>query len=228
MRIIKSYVIGKEGLEKDIDGFIRSAKSGAYQFDSKNGSEGLKIIKAYFKFIKEEFEKENYNLSFRCYKKLIFLLFGENTEHDYFNYTDILGRISNFNEVVKDYTISMIKILNNDEIVEEVMDYVIKERDVYFDSFREIIIKDLSQEFFKILEEKVIKKIEELKKEDKCYFVYFLTDLAEMQGNKSKYLEICERFRDIFEKEEFEFMKQAYDEEVKEILKSINEKKLKK
>ena len=60
MKIIKTYALSENTLKKDIDKFIRDAKKGAYQYDYKYGLEGLKLIKAYFRMIEEEFKKENY------------------------------------------------------------------------------------------------------------------------------------------------------------------------
>lgn len=57
MKIIKTYTLSEKTLEKDIDKFIRDAKNGKYQYDYKDGQEGLKILKAYFRMIEQELKK---------------------------------------------------------------------------------------------------------------------------------------------------------------------------
>ena len=56
MKITKTYSLSEKTLEKDIGKFMRDAKKGAYQYDYKYGQEGLKLIKAYFRMIEEEFK----------------------------------------------------------------------------------------------------------------------------------------------------------------------------
>ena len=76
MKIIKkyNYKLTEETLEEDIDKFTRDVKKGAYQMDHRYGQEGLKLIKAYFRMIEEEFKKGNFEISRISYKKLMFLL----------------------------------------------------------------------------------------------------------------------------------------------------------
>ncbi len=74
MKITKTYSLSEKSLEKDIDKFIRDAKKGAYQYDYKYGQEGLKLIKAYFRMIEEEFKNQNFQVARVCYKKLLLFL----------------------------------------------------------------------------------------------------------------------------------------------------------
>jgi len=60
VKVIKKYALSEETLEKDIDKFIVDAKNGAYHYDYRYGQEGLKLIKAYFRMIEEEFKRQNY------------------------------------------------------------------------------------------------------------------------------------------------------------------------
>jgi len=69
LKIIKKYEykLSEGNLDKDIDKFIKEAKNGTYQMDHRYGQEGLKIIKACFRMIKDEFKNENYKVARDCY-----------------------------------------------------------------------------------------------------------------------------------------------------------------
>ena len=112
MKITKSYSLSEETLEKDIDKFIRIAKKGVYQYDYKYGQEGLKLIKAYFRMIEDEFKKQNFQVTKVCYKKLLFFLLQR--EYNYFNYEDIMSKFNSEKIVVK-YFISLVKTCSVDE-----------------------------------------------------------------------------------------------------------------
>ena len=69
------------------------------------------------------------------------------------------------------------------------------------------------------------------KDQDKQDIIHFLMSIAEIQENKEKYLELCERFRGIFNNKEFEYLKGEYEENKlfeSKIDRAINELKLKK
>ena len=48
--------------------FIQEARKGRYSWDSKYGNEGLKIIKHYFKILKEKFKNNELKECKICYE----------------------------------------------------------------------------------------------------------------------------------------------------------------
>ncbi len=208
MKIIKTYALSKDSLEEDIDGFIRSAKKGAYQYDYKYGQEGLKLIKAYFRMIEIEFKKQNFTTAKSCYKKLMFLLLQ--MEYNYFNYEDIVGKM-NFEKFIGNYFTCLIKLSNVEELFKEYLEYLKVKEDYYFESANRIILTQLPEkeknEFVKLGEvesEKVGE--EEYAMHD---LIYFQLELAKANKNKEKYIEICEKYKKIVDEEQ----KEEYEED---------------
>ncbi|MBU4245911.1 MAG: hypothetical protein KKE71_02615, partial [Nanoarchaeota archaeon] len=118
VKVIKQYTLSEESLEKDIDKFIINAKNGAYHYDYKCGQEGLKLLKAYFRMIEDEFKKQNYAECQKCYKKLMFFLLQN--EYNYFDYEDIVGKF-NFEKIVANYFLCLINAFSVEDIFKEYM-----------------------------------------------------------------------------------------------------------
>src|SRR3989344_925490 len=175
MKIIKQYRLSEENLEKDIDNFIRDAKNGEYHYDYKYCQEGLKLIKAYFRMIEEEFKKQNYQIARACYKKLMFLLLQ--SEYNYFNYEDIVGKL-NFDKFLANYFVCLIKHGNIEELFTEYLEYLKIKEDYYFEPVHKTILTNLSEENLKIFVDIVEKEAESIKEEDYAMYdlIYFLLD----------------------------------------------------
>jgi hypothetical protein len=186
-------------------GFIKEARKGAYQYDYKDGMEGLKIIKHYFKFIQKEFDPENYNLAKVAYKKLIFFLFE--TGYDYFNYEDIIDRSKlNFEKVMTNYFTCLIKLCTVKELFNEYFEYIKEKKEYYFEAADKTIIDQLNKDKFNIFESLVYKK--DYYEND---LIYFLLDLAKRRNDRAKYNSICDEFKDVID--EAEDQKKYFDKD---------------
>ena len=206
MKISKNYSLSEKTLEKDIDKFIRDAKKGVYQYDYKYGQEGLKLIKAYFRMIEEEFKKQNFQVVRACYKRLLFFLLQR--DYEYFNYEDIMSKF-NSEKIVGFYFTSLVKTCSVDELFKEYLDYLKIKEDSYFKSADEIMLNELSSEdklkFVRLVE----KESENIKENDYAMhdLIYFQLDLAKEVKDRKKYDLLCEKFMKIVgseQKEEFD------------------------
>jgi hypothetical protein len=206
MKITKNYSLSEKTLEKDIYKFIRDAKKGAYQYDYKYGQEGIKLIKAYFRMIEEEFKKQNFQVSRICYKKLLFFLLQR--DYEYFNYEDIMSKFNSEN-IIGFYFTSLVKTCNLDELFKEYLDYLKIKEDYYFESADKIILGELSSEdklkFVRLVE----KESESIKEKDYAMhdLIYLQLDLAKEMKDRKKYHLLCEKFIKIVgleQKEEFD------------------------
>ena len=209
MKIVKTYnyQLSEKTLEKDIDRFIRDAKKGAYQFDYKYGQEGLKIIKAYFRMIEDEFKKRDYAVARICYKKLMFLLLQ--CEYNYFDYEDIVGKL-NFEKFLDNYFICLIKLCSVEELFKDYRDYAKIKEEYDFESVHQTLFINLSADSlnqFKILVEK---EAENVKEKDYALYdlIYFLLDLAKFRKDRSTYDQLCEKYEKLVGEEQ----KEAFDE----------------
>ncbi len=213
------YELSEETLEKDIDSFIKEAKKGRYSWDSKYENEGLKIIKQYFKILKEKFKNNEFEECKICYEKLILFCLEESDcdrDEDLFSYEDLLARINNdFDQFIKNYFICLVKTCYIEELAERVSRYASRLGDSGFDSDKEVLLKNLSKEQLKDIEEKMLAKTIGMTKkdEDKQEIIYFLMNLAEVQEDKEKYLKLCERFKGILSDEDFAYLKEEYCED---------------
>lgn len=211
-----NYKLTEETLEKDIDKFIESAKKGDFHMDKMYDNEGLKIVKQYFRILKEKFKNNELEECKSCYHKLIpFLLKASSGETDLFDYEDMLAKITNeFDDYINNYFICLIKTCSIDELANKVSEYA-SALDVYgFDSDKEILLNNLSKEQFNQLEEKMLLKTQGMNKKDqgKQDIIHFLMEIAEIQEDKEKYLRLCERFRGILTDKEFEYTRGEYEE----------------
>jgi len=210
MKIIKtySYALNEDSLEKDIEKFICDAKNGAYQFDYKYGQEGLKIIKAYFRMIEDEFKKQNYLAARACYKKLMFLLLQ--SEHNYFNYEDIVGKL-NFEKFIADYFTCLIKLCSVEELFKEYIDYLKVKEGYGFESDKTIIegLSDSDRERFISMVEK---EAENVKEGDYGLYdlMYFLLELTKKRKDRAKYYSLCEKYKKLLGEED---LKEEFDSE---------------
>jgi hypothetical protein len=210
-----SYKLTEETLEKDIDVFIEAAKKGEFHMDKYYDNEGLKLIKQYLRILDEKFKNGEIEECKNCYHKLIlFLLKHSSAENDLFDYEDLLAKLSkDFDYYIKNYFICLIKICSIDELAEKIAEYA-GSLDVYgFDSDKEILLENLNKEQLKQLEERMLIKTEGMTKKDqfKQDIIYFLMSIAEAQGDKEKYLKLCEKFKGILDNKEFEYLKNEYE-----------------
>ena len=193
MKVIKQYKLSEENLEKDINKFIRGAKNGEYQYDYKYGQEGLKLIKAYFRMIEEEFNKQNYQIARVCYKKLMFLLLQ--SEYNYFNYEDIVGKL-NFDKFLANYFVCLIKHGNIEELFTEYLEYLKINEDYDFESVHKTIIGSMPENTLKIFISLVEKEAECIKEKDYAMYdlIYFLLDYSKLRKNKDEFDRICKKY----------------------------------
>lgn len=220
MKLIKTikYQLTKETLEKDIEKFISYARRGDFSWDNKFENEGLKIIKQYFKILKEKFDNNELQECKICYEKLILFLFDASRGDDKanFDYTDLLFKISsNFDNYINNYFICLIKTCGINELSERVSNYAAKLKDYGFESDKKTLFKLVKKEEFAKLEELMLKKIENMTKkdEDKQGILFFLISLAEMQKDKIKYFDLCKKFKGILDDKDLECLKEEYIED---------------
>jgi hypothetical protein len=220
-KIVKyNYKLTEETLEKDIERFISDARKGDYSWDYKCGGEGIKIIKQYFKILKEKLSKEEYQECKECYKKLILFLFDASVGEDEacFGYEDLLSKTSkDFDQLIRNYFTCLVKICDIGELSNEIAEYAIKlwGSGSGFDSDTKVLIQNLEKLFLENLINRMLIKTEGMTKkdEDKQGIVYFLMKIAEEQEDKEKYLKLCERFRGVLPDNEFEYLKKEWDED---------------
>ena len=220
MKITKTvkynYKLTEKTLEKDIDQFIIVAKNRDFSMDRHYGGEGLKMIKQYFKILKEKLKNQEFEECKICYEKLILFCIdasGANECDNLFDYEDLLAKITKkFDDHIRDYFICLIKTGSIDELTERISRYA-QNLDIYgFDSDKEILLANLNKEQLAELEEKMLAKTTGMAKEDKDKqdIIYFLMSMASVSGDKEKYLMLCDKFKDIVNDEEFEYLKNGY------------------
>jgi hypothetical protein len=219
MRIIKKYEykLTEDSLDKDIGKFIKEAQSGAYTWDYKCGMEGLRIIKQYFKLIQQEFNNGNFELCKICYKKLLYLLFEEGYENSYFGYEDIIGRSKlDFDKIVRQYFICLIKLHSVDELFNEFIEYLKKKQDYYFESAEKTIMEELGDEDFAKFKEMLLLEAEKIGKKDYAMHdvLNFLIDIAKKkEKDKKKFLELVERFAPVLGYDNVKQFLEDYEDE---------------
>ena len=220
-KVVKyNYELTEETLEKDIDKFIQNAKKGDYHMDKMYGNEGLKIIKQYLKILNEKFKNNELEECKNCYHKLIpFLLISSSADGDLFDYNDMLAMLSkDFDDYVRNYFICLVKTCSIDELADKISEYA-SSLDVYgFDSDKEIMLNNLNKEQLNQLEEKMLMKTHGMTKKDekKHEIVYFLMEIAQIQNDKEKYLELCEKFKGVLDNKEYEYIKREYNNSTNE------------
>lgn len=221
MKVTKSvkynYKLTEETIEKDIDSFIQIARRGYYGWDHKEGNEGLRIIKQYFRLIQAKLDKNEFEECKNCYKKLILFLFDASTGRDEanFGYEDLLARISSdFDKFIKNYFICLVKTCNIEQLADECSEYAARLKEYGFDSDIEVLKKNLDKPSLERLTNLMLSRTEGMTKKDenKHDIIYFIMNFVQEQRDKKKYLELCNRFKGILKDEEVEFMVGEYDE----------------
>ena len=218
VKIVKySYALTEKTLEKDIDKFISDTRKGVFGGDSKHRGEALKIIKQYFRFIQEKFEKKKFEECVKCYKKLILFLFDSSTGRDEadLGYEDLLSKVSkDFGDLIKKYFICLVEFYSDENLANECYDYIIKLKEYGFDSDKEILINHLERSKLNNLINLLLLKAEGMTQEDedKQDVIYFLMEIFEELGEKEKYLNLCKRFEGVLSKKEVEYLKDGYEE----------------
>ena len=210
------YNLTEDTLEKDMGQFILAAKNKDFAMDRHYGGEGLKIIKQYFKILKEKFKNQEFEECKTCYEKLILFCIdasGANECDNLFDYEDLLAKIAKeFDDHIKDYFICLIKTCDIDELAERISRYASR-LDIYgFESDKKVLLANLNKEQLAELEEKMLSKATGMTKEDKDKhdIVYFLISLARASEDKNKYLLLCDKLKGILSDEEFEYLKNDY------------------
>jgi hypothetical protein len=217
-----NFHLTEETLEKDMDSFINEARRGRYSWDYKYNGEGLKIIRQYFKILKEKFENQEYQECKLCYEKLIIFLLDASCGEDKadFGYEDLLAKISSdFDEYINKYFICLVKTCNSEELAERVSKYTSHLNSYGFDSDKKVLIENLDELAMHNLEQRMLIKTEGMTKIDqnKQDMLYFLIWLAEAKKDKQKYNSLCERFKGVLNDKEITELKNEYGES--EILK---------
>lgn len=211
------YKLTEETLEKDIDSFILESRKGKYSWDYKYNGEGLKIIKEYFKILKVKFENHEFQECKVCYEKLILFCIDSSVGNDKadFGYEDLLAKISSdFNSLVRNYFICLVKTCDNGELSDRIARYATKLEVYGFDSDKEVIIENLDELAMHNLEQRMLIKTEGMTKKDrdKQDILYFLIWLAEAKKDKQKYNNLCERFKGVLSDKEIVELKDEYGE----------------
>ncbi len=220
MKIIKKYEykLTAENIDRDIDKFIKEAQKGAFEWDYKYAMEGLRIIKQYFKLIQQEFDNANYELCKTCYKKLLFLLFEEGYENSYFGYEDIIGRSKlDFDKIVKQYFVCLIKLHSVDELFNEFIEYLKKKQDYYFESAEKTIIEKLNDNDFSKFKELLLLEAEKVGKEN--YELHdiltFLLDIAKKkEKDETQFNKLAKKFAPVLGYQNVDELLKDYENEI--------------
>ena len=199
----------EENLSKDIDSFIRYAKKGIYHMDHRYGQEGLKLIKAYFRMIEEEFKKENFEISAECYKKILFLLLQ--TDYNYFDYEDIVGKL-NCDKYIINYFTCLIKSYTVAKLFNEYLDYLKAKEGYYFETAETTIINSLDGKQFAEFKRLLEQETENVKENEywKIDILVFLLDIAKRKRNKEEYEILAQKFTPILQ-ENYKELLQEYE-----------------
>ncbi|PIN90423.1 hypothetical protein COU57_03490 [Candidatus Pacearchaeota archaeon CG10_big_fil_rev_8_21_14_0_10_32_14] len=210
------YHLTEKTLLEDIDKFISDARKGAFSWDYKFNSEGLKIIKQYFRILRDKFDNKEYEECKICYHKLILFLFDASLGKDDadFGYEDLLAKITDdFDKIIRNYFLSLVKTCDMDELAQRVSSYAAHMGDYGFESDIEILIGELDKEKLTELKEKILSEAEGMTKKDydKQDMVYFLLSLAIERKDKTQYLFLCEKFKGILKDDELNDIKKEYD-----------------
>ncbi len=205
MKVIKTYALSEESIEKDIDNFIKEAKKGAFQYDYKYGQEGLKILKAYFRMLETEFKQNNFIVARTGYKKILFFLLQK--EYEYFNYEDIMSKF-NSDKIIGIYFACLIKTCSVEEFFQEYLEYLKIKEDYYFESADKVLFNELSEKDFNKFILMVKEQAETVKEKDYAMYdlIYFLLKLAKSNKNEEEYYQLCDKYEKIVgedQKEEF-------------------------
>jgi hypothetical protein len=201
MKIIKTYALSEKTLEKDIDKFIREAKKGCFSYDNKYGREGLKMLKAYFRIIEEELQKQNYSECRICYRKILYLIIPR--EYDYFNYSDILEKF-NAEKVVGNYFECLVKTCKVEELFKEWGDFLKLDEDLNFDSISLALFSGLSYSNLDKFKGLVQKAMIGLSKDYNPYnYVFFLLDYAKHRKDKKEYFRLCDEYDELIDGQEW-------------------------
>lgn len=213
------YKLTEETLEKDLDKFIENAIKGNFRMDRHYNSEGLKMIKQYYRILQEKFHKEEYQECKICCEKLILFSInasGANESNNLFDYEDLLAKItSDFDHYIKNYFICLMKTCNIEELANRIEKYAIH-LDIYgFDSDKKVLFENLSNEQLNELEEKIVEKTRGMTKkdQDKQDIIYFLMNIAQAKKNKDKYLMLCDKFKGVLNEKEIMGLKEEYGED---------------
>jgi hypothetical protein len=193
MKIMKTYSLSEKSLEKDIDKFVRDAMRGAYQYDYRHGQDGLKIIKAYFRLIDDEFKNQNFQTARACYEKLLFLLLQ--SDDNYFDYEDIMSKF-NSEKIVGNYFKCLIKICSVNELFVEFIEYLKIKEDYYFESAEKNILSELSPENRERFMRLVEKESEKVKENDYELhdLIFFQLYYAKQKKDRKRYFQLCEKY----------------------------------
>lgn len=217
-KVVKyNYQLTEETLEEDIESFIQEARKGMYSWDYKNNGEGFKIIKQYFRILKEKFSNQEYQECKLCYEKLILFLFDASRGDDRadFSYEDLLAKITDdFNNYIRNYFICLVETCEIEELTERVLLYVSKLKDYGFESDIKVLIENLDEYQLDNLEKRMLIKTEGITKKDelKKDILFFIIGLVRERRQKDKYLELCSRFKGILDKENMDYLIGEYDE----------------
>ncbi|MEK6850075.1 MAG: hypothetical protein AABX85_00705 [Nanoarchaeota archaeon] len=211
------YKLTEETLEKDIDKFISHARKGEFSWDYKYEGIGLKVIKQYFRILKEKFKNQEYEECKICYEKMILFCIDASCGNDKadFGYEDLLAKITKeFDNYIENYFICLVKTCNIEELAERVSRYASHLEMYGFDSDKEILLTQLTKEQFNDMESNILAKTDGMTKkdQDKQDIIYFLMHIAEIQEDKEKYLRLCERFKGVLTDKEFQYLKNEYEE----------------
>ena len=213
------YKLTKDTIEKDIESFIQEARNGDFTWDYKDNGEGLKIIKQYFKLLKEKFDNGNYKECKTCYEKLILFLIDASVGEDKadFGYEDLISKVDrDFDNLIKNYFTCLVKTCDIEELADKVSAYAVKlERAGYgFDSDINILVENLDEVTFRNLEQRMLIKTEGMTKKDKSKIdiIHFLMEIAHRQNDKTKYLKLCEKLKGILPDKEINYIVWEFDE----------------
>lgn len=198
MKIIKKYEykLSEKTLDKDIEKFIKHLKEGDYSWGDDD-KEGVKLTRAYFRMIEDEFKKQNFNIAKNCYQKLMFPLLGEEG-YGYFN-MDIVGAL-NFEKFIGNYFICLIKLHTTEELFNEYIEYLKAKEDYYFETAETTIMEELSEEELAKFKKLLFLKVDTIKEDDYAMHdvLTFLLDITKKkERDETTFMKLAVRFAPI-------------------------------
>ena len=152
-----------------------------------------------------------------CYEKFIIFLFDASRGDDEadFGYEDLIAKATDdFDKYIKNYFVCLVKTCEIEELAERVSLYTSKLKDYGFESDIKTLVENLDKLQLDNLETRMLIKTEGMTKKDdtKKDILFFLLGIVKERKQKEKYLELCNRFIGILDKETMDYLIEEYDE----------------
>ena len=125
------------------------------------------------------------------------------SEYNYFNYEDIVGKLS-FEKFLAHYFVCLIKQNTVEELFTEYLEYLTAKEDYYIESVHRTIFENMPESSLKTFINLVEKEAGGIKEKDyaKYDLIYFLLDYSKLRKNRDEFDRICKKYRGFVDEDE--------------------------